>query len=106
MKNSKQLLSQVMRSELCNRCGTCVGLSEGKIRFGNREGRFLPEVTGKLEDQAYDRIWNACPGRYFDFPANREHFFKNAPHFHTYTGPYRQLYIGHATDAALRLAGA
>ncbi|MEN8158181.1 MAG: Coenzyme F420 hydrogenase/dehydrogenase, beta subunit C-terminal domain, partial [Bacteroidota bacterium] len=60
----------------------------------------------KLEDQAYDRIWNACPGRYFDFPLYREHFFKNAPHFHTYTGPYRQLYIGHATDAALRLAGA
>lgn len=95
-----------MRSELCNRCGTCVGLSEGHIRFANREGRFLPELVQELPDEAYDRIWNACSGRYFDFPEYRRHFYPNAPHFHTYTGPYRDLYIGHAQDAVLRLSGA
>jgi coenzyme F420 hydrogenase subunit beta len=103
---SKIELKKVMRSELCNRCGTCVGLSEGHIRFASREGKFLPELVKELPDEAYDRIWNACSGRYFDFPKYRKHFYPDAPHFHTYTGPYRDLYIGHAEDKALRLSGA
>ncbi len=95
-----------MRSELCNRCGTCVGLSAGNIRFDNREGRYLPEFTGDISDEMADRIWNACPGRQFNFPAYREHFFGNAPHFHPYTGPYENLYIGYSKDPGLRLSGA
>jgi len=99
-------LKRVMRSELCNRCGTCVGLSNGSIRFGDREGKFLPEVVQELSEKAYERIWNACAGKFFDFPAHRQYFFPDTPHFHVYTGPYKQLYIGHAQDPILRSSGA
>lgn len=95
-----------MRSELCNRCGSCVGLSGGKIRFSNREGRYLPEVMEELTRDQYDRIWNACSGVCFNFPEYRQRLFGDAPRFHTYTGPYRGLYIGHAKDPGLRSAGA
>jgi len=103
---SKIGLHRVMRSELCNRCGTCVGLSDGFIRFRDREGKFRPEVVKDLTDEAYDRIWNACTGQYFNFPEYRHHFYPDAPHFHTYTGPYQHLYIGHANDQLLRTSGA
>ena len=95
-----------MRSELCNRCGTCVGLSDGAIRFKNREGNYLPDIVNELEDNVYDRIWNACPGQNFDFPEHREHFYNDAPHFNIFTGPYRQLQIGYATDPEVRASGA
>ena len=95
-----------MRSELCNRCGSCVGLSQGNIQFRDREGKFLPEVVGELDNQQYDRIWNACTGRFFDFPRYRSHFFPDAPHLHTYTGPYQELHIGHSKDHQLRTTAA
>jgi coenzyme F420 hydrogenase subunit beta len=99
-------LKKVMQSELCNRCGSCVGLSGGRIRFGDREGRYLPEIVEELEEPQYERIWKACSGGVFHFPEYRGIFFKDAPLFHPYTGPYRGLYIGHATDPSLRAAGA
>lgn len=95
-----------MRSELCNRCGSCVGLSDGNIEFQKREGKFRPVITGELDENQYDRIWNACSGQHFNFPEYRSLFFKDAPHFHTYTGPYRELFIGHALDSQLRASGA
>lgn len=105
-KNSKNELARIMRSELCNRCGSCVGLSGGKIRFGNREGRYLPGMTADLGEKESDRILEACSGKYFDFPEHRSYFFGDAPHHHPYTGSYRSLHIGHATNKELRLAGA
>ncbi len=104
--NSKIQLKRVMASELCNRCGSCVGLSGGKIRFSNREGRYLPEITGDQGDEQYDRIWHACSGKEFNFPEYRSRIFGDAPGFHTYTGPYRSLSIGHAINSGLRAAGA
>ncbi len=95
-----------MRSELCTRCGSCVGLSDGAIRFINREGTYLPVIEGSLSEDRYERIWNACPGRYFSFPVHREQFFGDTPKFHPYTGPYHGLYIGHALDPEIRRTGA
>lgn len=95
-----------MRSELCNRCGSCVGLSGDRIRFGDREGKYLPEIREELSDAEYDRIWNACTGGRFDFPAMRKQIFGDTPGVHLYMGPYRELCIGHATDPELREAGA
>ncbi len=95
-----------MRSELCNRCGSCVGLSGGKIRFAEREGRYLPELNGALTEEQYDRIWNACSGGGFHFPGYREKFFSDAPAYHPYTGAYRGLFIGYSKDPEVRSSGA
>ena len=95
-----------MGSELCNRCGTCVGLSGGAISFRDREGLFRPELVGELETKEYDRILNACSGAGFDFPEYRRLFYPKAPGFHTFTGPYHTMSIGHAADPLLRATGA
>lgn len=95
-----------MGSELCNRCGTCVGLSGGAISFPDREGQFRPKLSGELDDNEYDRILKACSGANFDFPEHRNFFYPKAPGFHTFTGPYYSMNIGHATDPALRATGA
>ena len=105
-KNSKQKLARIMGSELCNRCGSCMGLSKGAITFADREGSFRPVLSRDLEEKDYDRILDACSGASFDFPAHREHFYPDAPGFHTFTGPYHSIHIGHAIDPELRSTGA
>jgi len=95
-------IKKVASSELCNRCGSCVGLSEGKIVFGNREKKYLPVIKGDIDNVLADRIWNACSGKEFDFPVYREHFYPETPHFHEYTGPYQDIFIGYALDNEVR----
>lgn len=91
-----------MRSELCNRCGSCVGLSGGKIVFENREGKYLPRAIAPIDDASADRMWQACSGKHFDFVEHRKHFYPDAPHFHEYTGAYQNIYIGYALDEEVR----
>lgn len=91
-----------MHSHLCNRCGTCVGLSEGAISFSDKDGKYLPEFVGELSDEKIDRIYNACSGKNFDFPKYREIFYSDTHDFHTYTGPYEAIGIGYASDPFLR----
>ncbi|MDZ7774836.1 MAG: Coenzyme F420 hydrogenase/dehydrogenase, beta subunit C-terminal domain [Bacteroidales bacterium] len=95
-------LEKVMHSELCNRCGSCVGLSGGKIVFRDREGKYLPERVGDIDDSLAERMWAACSGKEFNFPEYRNHFYNDAPNVHEYTGAYRNIYIGHANDNEIR----
>jgi len=91
-----------MRSQLCNRCGTCVGLGNGKIVFRDREGDYRPVVTGDLSVPEAETILQACAGHSFDFPAYTKIFYPESPHFHPFIGPYHQLSIGHATHENIR----
>ncbi len=99
-------LQQVMRAHLCNRCGSCVGLSGGSIVFTDKTGRYLPEIIGPVDDELANILWQACPGKHFDFPAYRKQFYPEAPNFHSFIGPYHRIGIGHANDAATRRGGA
>lgn len=100
---SKKELKRIMRSELCNRCGTCVALSDGKIAFRGKEKKYRPVMLENLSGPEADRILNACAGKTFFFPEYREHFYPHPAHYHTYIGPYEDLFIGHATDPEVRL---
>lgn len=91
-----------MRSHLCNRCGTCVGLGNGKIIFSDREGDYRPVVTADLTAQEAETILQACAGHAFDFPDYTKIIFPDSPHFHPFIGPYHQLSIGHANDETIR----
>lgn len=95
-----------MRSHLCNRCGTCVGLSQGKIVFEDKTGKYTPRIVAPIDNQLADNLWNACSGKYFDFPKYRELFYKDASHFHTFIGAYEQIGIGFACDPNIRKVGA
>ena len=95
-----------MRSELCNRCGSCVGLSEGKIVFDNKEGKYLPQMVSEIDDKTADRLWTACSGKDFNFPEYNDYFYNDASHFHKYTGSYQNIYIGYSEDKHIRLNSA
>jgi len=100
---SKKELKRIMGSELCNRCGTCVALSEGKIAFRGKEKKYRPGMLEDLSGPEADRILNACAGKTFSFPAYREYFYPDPAHYHPYIGPYEDLFIGHSTDTEVRL---
>lgn len=95
-----------MRSHLCNRCGSCVGLSEGKIVFEDKTGKYLPKIVAPIEDEMADTLWEACAGKQFNFPKYTDQFYPDRSHFHTFIGPYERIGIGYATDPAVRLGGA
>jgi coenzyme F420 hydrogenase subunit beta len=99
---SKQELKRIMGSALCNRCGTCVALSEGKIAFRGKEKKYRPRILGELSGAEADRILNACAGKSFSFPEYRAHFYPDPARYHPYIGPYEDLFIGHSTDPEVR----
>ncbi|MBU1369975.1 MAG: Coenzyme F420 hydrogenase/dehydrogenase, beta subunit C-terminal domain [Bacteroidetes bacterium] len=105
MKSIDQLQS-VMRSHLCNRCGSCVGLSEGKIVFGDKTGKYQPKIIAPIDEQLADTLWEACPGKQFDFPKYRKQFFREPAYFHEFIGPYERIGIGYAADSQVRREGA
>lgn len=95
-----------MRSHLCNRCGSCVGLSDGKIIFEDKTGKYQPKIISPIDDSMADTLWEACPGKYFSFPDFREEVYPDASFFHTFIGSYERIGIGYAADAAVRREGA
>jgi coenzyme F420 hydrogenase subunit beta len=99
-------LQKVINGGLCNRCGTCVGLSGGKIVFGNKEERYLPQINESPDAETMQTILKVCSGKAFDFPANRKHLFGEETPSHIYTGAYREISIGFCTDPAIRLNAA
>ena len=99
-KNSEQFRS-VVRNGLCNRCGSCVGLSNGQIRFDNKEGRYLPRIVGSPDEETMKLVLSACSGRAFNFPAQRERLFGDTPS-HVYTGAFRSIHIGYAENQQIR----
>lgn len=104
MKKAENI-RQVIRHDLCNRCGTCVGLSDGRILFGDRMGACLPVILEEPEGQAMQSIWHACSGKGFDFPALRKSVFGDA-RGHPFLGHYRDIHIGFAADPQTRLNSA
>ncbi len=91
-----------MRSNLCNRCGTCVGLSNGKILFQDREGKYYPKIISPLTKEEAEIILDACSGHEFHFPEFNQWLFSSASHYNRWMGSYENLYIGHANDEIVR----
>ncbi|MCK9448675.1 MAG: Coenzyme F420 hydrogenase/dehydrogenase, beta subunit C-terminal domain [Bacteroidales bacterium] len=105
MKNIDKL-EKLMRSELCNRCGSCVGLSGGRIVFTDKAGKYRPKIIQPIDDKLADTIWEACSGKEFNFPEYRKYFYPDSPNFHTFIGAFYQIGIGYATEPAVRQGGA
>ena len=98
-------IQDVIRHDLCNRCGSCVGLSDGKIVFGDRTGKYLPIIKEPLDETTTRLVWQACSGKGFDFPEQRLSVFGDAEG-HPYIGHYQHIYIGYSRDPEIRLNAA
>jgi len=99
-------IQDVVKSGLCNRCGTCVGLSDGKIVFSDRTKKFLPQLNGDLDANENAELLKYCSGKGFDFPAQNRRIYGDEGSHNVFTGTYDKIYIGNTTDEAVRRAGA
>ncbi|MCK4700618.1 MAG: hypothetical protein KAT38_09795, partial [Bacteroidales bacterium] len=61
-------LQQVIDNDLCTRCGSCVGLSNGAIEFRDKTGIYLPEINDRLDEKTASEAWYACSGQEVNFP--------------------------------------
>lgn len=95
----------VIRHDLCNRCGSCVGLSAGKIIFNDRTGSYLPVIREPLDNETSHLVWEACSGKGFDFPEQRVSVFGD-PEGHPLIGHYEKMYIGFSKNPEIRSNGA
>lgn len=102
MSAKNKELRKIMKSHLCNRCGSCVGLSNGAVVFENKEGQYRPRIIQNLDQKTLDSIYHACSGKYFNFPAYRKLFYSESSNFHAYTGPFNKIGIAYTTDSFLR----
>ena len=91
---------------MCNRCGTCVGLSEGKISFSDRTRKFVPVVSKELDDEKNRELLQYCSGNAFNFPEQNKRIYGTDGHHNIFTGAYRNIYIGNCTDEEIRRNGA
>ena len=91
-----------MHSELCSRCGSCVALSGGKVKFIDREGKYLPQIKIELSEEEIKTIHAACPGKEFNFPYYHSKLFPESTNHHNYIGSYESIFIGFATDEEVR----
>jgi len=103
--NSNDKLKSVIDHGLCTRCGSCVGLSGGHIKFADKTAAYLPEFHGDPDEKTSNDIWNACSGKEVDFPGLTEYVFGDQGVQHPYIGRYLDLNIGFATDPEVRRAG-
>lgn len=99
-------LKKIMHSHLCNRCGSCVGLSDGAIKFTEREGRYYPTIVDKLNEDKVNLIWEACSGKYFNFIKYQRLFYEGVSNFHVYTGSYERIGVSYSTNPKIRANGA
>ncbi|MCF8367396.1 MAG: Coenzyme F420 hydrogenase/dehydrogenase, beta subunit C-terminal domain [Bacteroidales bacterium] len=91
-----------MRSHLCNRCGSCVGLSEGAVVFEHRTANYRPGIVKPVNDLLAERMWNACAGHSFNFPEFNQKIYGDNSNFNQFTGVYKNIYIGNTTDEIVR----
>ncbi len=98
-------IKDVIRHDLCNRCGSCVGLSGGRIVFNDRTGRYLPVIREPLDKETSQLVWEACSGKGFDFPKQKVSVFGD-PEGHPFIGHYKKIYTGFSKDPEIRLNAA
>jgi len=99
-------LDTVFKQNLCNRCGTCVGLSNGRIVFTDKAGRYLPKIIDDLDQEESARLFKVCSGKGFNFPEYRKVIYGDEGQFHPFIGNYRNIYVGYSNDPEIRYKSA
>lgn len=92
-------IREVVSSGLCNRCGTCVGLSDGNITFSDRTKKYLPQVG---DEQLNEELIKYCSGRAYNFPEEKKRIFGEDGGYNVFTGAYKNIYIGNTLDENIR----
>ena len=94
------VLARVAKGDLCAGCGACAALAPGKVSMGVATPGYLRPVQSTPLDPAQEEAIKAvCPGLTQTVEAEG----RKDP---VLWGPYVSMMTGHATDDAVRFAGA
>jgi coenzyme F420 hydrogenase subunit beta len=100
----QKLHSEVIDTGLETVCGTAVGVSEGTLQYEEQKG--VPTVVKINNSKPVPRAsYDACPGRYCNFPELNDFVFKKQSE-NMLAGVVEKAYIGHATDESIKRNGA
>ncbi len=100
------LRKEVIDEGLCTQCGTCVGLSKGKLRFEEKKGIPLPTLVEEKNSSDIEKsCYSGCPARYCSYPKLNRFVFKKEPK-NWIPGITKASHIGYATDEKIRRNGA
>ena len=99
----EKLQSDVVRSNLCTHCGTCVGLNDDKLEMIDSEHGPIPKqkTQGILDPITYF----ACPGKGVPYPAIYD-FLHGTEKHNFLSGKVVNSWIGYSTDNKIRLNSA
>ncbi len=92
-------LSRVLGGDLCSGCGLCAGVSGGAITMTEDSGFARPLQRATMDDRIEKIINESCPG-------SRVAPWREESGRHPLWGPSLATLTGHATNNALRHAGA
>jgi len=101
--NKNKTISQVIKSNLCTGCGTCVSLCPEeaiKLIINKKKGIYIPKLN---EDRCNNCgiCYKICPGHEVDFKQLNLKIFGKEPK-DVLIGNYLDCYIGYATDYNIR----
>lgn len=100
----KKLQSEVIRPGLCTHCGTCAGLSNGKIEMRFKKNTPYPyQVQGV--DEISEDAYKYCPGKGYDYVALNQSTFGKIPE-NLVAGEVKTAGVGYSALDAVRLLGA
>ena len=102
VRSSENLLRIMRDTALCNRCGTCVGLSDGRIIFHDKENKYLPQWIDAVDEPTAEIIYRACTGKGVDFSNLDKAVFEGKRNYHPYIGSFRQIGIAWSNVPEIR----
>ena len=84
-----RLEEEVIRPGLCSHCGTCVGLSAGKLEFEGPDDRCLPRTCGTavLPSICYE----ACPQVRASYPEMKQAVLGDSANQSPFLGTYQRI---------------
>jgi coenzyme F420 hydrogenase subunit beta len=101
MQRIKKTIEEVLNAELCNGCGTCVGLCPNSaIYMSKAKDGYIPKLN-RNECNHCGICYEVCPGHSVNFrKLNLMIFGKEQQDI--LMGNYINCYVGHATDLNIR----
>jgi coenzyme F420 hydrogenase subunit beta len=99
------LRERIVEPGLCTHCGTCVGLSGGRLHFVRTPRGPLPQTLTADEPVLPEAAWRACGGKGFDYPQLNRAIYGQSPESWL-AGSVVHSYLGYSADPAIRRAGA
>jgi coenzyme F420 hydrogenase subunit beta len=102
----QQLMRHVVETNLCTRCGTCVGVCPaGVYEFRAKDEECLPKAVRSEACTQCGLCTSVCPGRRVLFSEVRDSA-GDAPIKSKELGPIRRIRAAHAHDPTIRTCGA